>query len=66
VDQKVCNQDLPHGDYYAVETGSYEHVIVILPIGTESEKVLRSAIEKELLFQRSLEGKKIKLHGGYP
>lgn len=66
VDETVCNPDLPHGDYYLVQTTPDEHVIVILPIGEESEHALRRAVEKELHFQRSLEGKKIKLFGGYP
>jgi len=65
VDDKVCNPHLPHGDYYMVKTAPDEHVIVILPAGEKSEHAFRRAIEKELKFIRSFEGKKITLRGGW-
>ena len=57
VDETVCNQDLPHGDYYLVVTGPDEHVIVILPFGEQSENIMRKAVEKELLRIRGYQGK---------
>ena len=59
VDDKPQHVGITHGDYYMVRTAPGEYVIIILPLGESSKKILRKAVEKELLRIRGYQGKTI-------
>jgi hypothetical protein len=65
VDKTVCVKDVLQGDYYLVQTGPEESVIITLPFDSESEPAFIRAVQKELTRIRSFIGKKITIGGGW-